>query len=202
MKILTPLVEAEFQILPTPGNHDYGRWGMNYNQAAARRFQKYIHEELLGDDHENKPIDEIYPKTRQVNGIVFIGLDSVYTNLVEEGITFATGEIGKKQRNALAKILLENPEQQKVVHFHHHPFMRNFTLEMEDATKVMGILAGRTTVLCFGHKHVSDLWEDHHDIDWILASGKTTEKNRRGRFQYREVGINGSTISVGKVLVD
>ena len=58
VKILTPLVEAEFQILPTPGNHDYGRWGMNYNQAAARRFQKYIHEELLGDDHENKPIEK------------------------------------------------------------------------------------------------------------------------------------------------
>ncbi len=75
----------------------------------------------------------------------------------------------------------------KKLHFHHHPFMRNFTLEMEDATKVMGILAGRTTVLCFGYKHVSDLWEDHHDIDWILASGKTTEKNRRGRFQYHPV---------------
>ena len=35
VKILTPLVEAGFPILPTPGNHDYGRWGMNYNEAAA-----------------------------------------------------------------------------------------------------------------------------------------------------------------------
>ena len=117
MKILTPLVEAEFQILPTPGNHDYGRWGMNYNQAAARRFQKYIHEELLGDDHENKPIDEIYPKTRQVNGIVFIGLDSVYTNLVEEGITFATGEIGKKQRNALRRFCWKTLNSKKLCTF-------------------------------------------------------------------------------------
>ena len=68
--------------------------------------------------------------------------------------------------------------------------------------KVLRILATQTDFVCFGHRHVSealDSTKQDYDIDWILAAGKSTKKNRHGKFQYREVVIDGNNNSVSKV---
>lgn len=49
--------------------------------------------------------------------------------------------------------------------------------------------SGRADMVCFGHDHESASWRDYLGIDWVLASGKSTDENRRGQFTCTEVTI-------------
>lgn len=86
-----------------------------------------------------------------------------------------------------------------VVYFHHHPFYHAVGLEMDDARQVLRILANKAHFVCFGHKHKSKVWSAENNIDWILASGKTTEHNDNHQFQFREVRIDPGSNAVSMI---
>ena len=66
-KVLDPLYSKNFQVLPIPGNHDYG-W--NGNHAKARRF-KYFKNAFF-------PFENVsYPFPKEIDGHIFIGLNSM-----------------------------------------------------------------------------------------------------------------------------
>lgn len=207
VKILTPLVEDGFKILATPGNHDYGLYGNIYTEESQQHFQDYILGELINTPKAKKQgikMEDLYPMVTIEEKVLFIGLDSVVGN-EDECLHFASGEVGASQRKGLADILKTNADSGKkvVVYFHHHPFYRNLlkkmVLEMDDAKEVLRILAGLADFVCFGHKHISDIWTAEHNIDWIMASGKTTERNDQYKFQYREVRIDGDNNEVSMI---
>jgi len=205
-KILRPLIKKGFKVLVCPGNHDYGHYGIDYDVDAKERFQKFILYDLLkrkGVAKTGVVLPDLYPMKTQVDDVVFIGLDSMAGN-EGEILQLARGNVGERQRNALSKILRETkPDEKVVVYFHHHPFYRNLikrvTLELEDAKEVMAILSSRANFVCFGHKHVSECWPSVGQIDWILASGKSTERNEQYKFEFREVRIAGDDNEVSKV---
>ena len=207
VNILKPLVDKKFQVLACPGNHDYGFAGNIYTEHSQRYFQEFILIQLLNDAKAKKPgnkMKDLYPIKKRCGDVLFIGLDSVVGN-ENEALHFASGEVGKEQREKLKKILSNDvgPDDKVVVYFHHHPFYRNFfkriMLEMDDAHEVMGILGGLVDFICFGHKHISDIWTAEHNIDWILASGKTSERNEQYKFQFREVRIDGNNNDVAMI---
>jgi len=207
VKLIQPLVDGGFKVLACPGNHDYGLAGNIYTEKSQQLYQDYILGDLLGIKKAGRSdvkMEDIYPTVDKINGFLFVGVDSVVGN-EDELLHFASGEVGDAQRKKLAAILTDpvHSDKQKVVYFHHHPFYRNIlkkiVLELDDAKEVMRILGGRVDVLCFGHKHVSDVWPAEHGIDWIMASGKSTERNDRYKFQFREVTIDGDDNSVSMV---
>lgn len=195
VSILKPLVNAGFKILAVPGNHSYGPFGNIYTEESQQLFQDYILGDLLDIAYARQPhtkMEDIYPMVTIEGDVLFIGLDSVVGN-EDEFLHFASGEVGKPQREKLAILLRRNPGRKVVVYFHHHPFYRNgfkkFAMEMDDAKEVLRILAGLVDFVCFGHKHESDVRMAENNIDWMLASGKTPERNDNYKFQYREVEI-------------
>ena len=204
--ILSPLVEAKFKVMASPGNHDYGHYGIRYEEAAQDRFRKYILADLLNIPKAKKAgvtLPDLYPLKNTMGDVVFIGLDSVVGNK-DEALQLASGEVGATQRELLAEMLQEIGSDKKVVvYFHHHPFYRNLfkriALELDDAKEVMTLLSGRANLVCFGHKHVSHCWPDDWQIDWILASGKSTKRTKNYKFQFREVLINGEDSEVNLV---
>lgn len=208
--ILRPLTK-KFTVLACPGNHDYGPCGNFYTEKSQAMFQKYILGELLNNTKAKEPgtkMEDLYPMVDEVSNVLFVGIDSVVDNENEFG-HFASGAVGSKQRNALAKILKENSKTDRkvVVYFHHHPLhyregIKKPFMEMDDADKVLRILATQTDFVCFGHRHVSqalDSTEQDLDIEWILAAGKSNDLNRHCKFQYREIIINGGNNSVSKI---
>ena len=207
VNILKPLVKSGFEVLPCPGNHDYGPCGNLYTARSQKLFQEYILGELVeikkaGD--QAVTMEDLYPLVKDVANVLFIGLDSVVGN-DDDLVHFASGEVGVHQRNKLDAILRKPAHAGKkiVVYFHHHPFYRSFIkkifLELDDAKEVMNMLGRRTDYVCFGHKHDSDIWTGQHGIDWIMASGKTSERNDLYKFQFREVTIDGDDNNVAMV---
>ncbi len=210
VEIISPLAN-KFTVLACPGNHDYGPCGNFYTENAQAMFQKYILGELLNNTKAKDPgtkMEELYPMVDEISDVLFVGIDSVVDN-EDEFAHFASGGVGSKQRNALAKILKTNSGTGRkiVVYFHHHPLhyregIKKPFMKMDDADKVLRILATQTDVVCFGHRHVSqalDSTQQDFDIDWILAAGKSNDRNRHGKFQYREIIINGEDNVVSKI---
>jgi len=206
VKVLSPLKNAGFKMLACPGNHDYGTWGVIYKKKSQEYFKRYILCQLLGyPDNISLREDEncFYPHVTQTKDkkAVFIGVDSVLGNLNDELVHLASGEVGRRQRAKLIDILLDDTykDKQKVVYFHHHLFDLSRVTEMDDAKKVFAILNSRSDVVCFGHDHHSKAWSARDNIDWILASGKSTEKNKHHKFQFREVSMDGDCNEVSMV---
>lgn len=80
VKLLKPLVENEFRVLPVPGNHDYGPCGNIYTEESQAFFQKYILVDLIENVEAavpGKTMEDLFPMVTDVGGVVFIGLDSV-----------------------------------------------------------------------------------------------------------------------------
>ena len=201
VSLLRPLVQAGFSMFACPGNHDYGPWGSFYTEYSQAMFQEYILADLLQMREAQKPgikMEDLYPQVHRVGEVVFIGLDSVVGN-EDQFLHFASGEVGQEQRLRLASVLNDYRKYKKVVYFHHHPFHRLIGRQMDDADRVMGLLSNQADFVCFGHKHVAELWPARDDIDWIIAADKTTERNNRYKFQFCEATINGEDSWVSTV---
>ncbi|KAA3606440.1 MAG: hypothetical protein D8M57_16070 [Candidatus Scalindua sp. AMX11] len=203
VNILKPLVDNNFTVLASPGNHDYGPMGNFYTEVSQRNFQNYILCELLGNQEAQKAgvkMEDLYPMVTVVDDVIFIGIDSV-VGAEDQFMHFASGEVGDEQREKLKDILRSQKDSGKkiVSFFHHHPFNRKFVLELDDSKEVMKILTGNVDVLCFGHDHKSEVWSSMHNIDWIFASGKSTRRNKNYKFQFREVAIDGDDNNVAMV---
>lgn len=202
VNILKPLVDNNFKVFAVPGNHDYGFAGNVYTEASQRHFQDHILGNLLSNANARKKnvyLEELYPMVEVVDDVLFLGIDSV-VGAENEFAHFASGEVGKKQRANIGTILKNNTGKKVVAYFHHHPFDRQFVMEMDDAKEVMQLLSGKVDVLCFGHDHKSDTWTSKDNIDCILASGKTTDRNKDYKFEYREVTIDDDAFHVATVI--
>jgi predicted MPP superfamily phosphohydrolase len=202
--ILKPLVENNFEVLAVPGNHDYGKFGNIYTKKAQGYFRKFILGELLNNKKAlDTSIDykEIFPTKTIIGETLLIGVDSALGNLHDETFHFASGEVGEPQREKI-RLIFNNEKYKamaKVIFFHHHPFMRDITMEMDDAKEVMKILSGNVDICCFGHKHESQTWSSKDNIDWLIAAGKTTKRNSNYKFQYREITVDGTDNDVNMV---
>lgn len=191
--ILKPLLNNEnFDVWPTPGNHNYGWNGIH---AERQRF-KYFKKAFYGLENVAYPHVKI-----DSFGNVFIGLNSMKAETGFWDGLLADGELGSRQIHNISGILnsidelsaSERKKKKVVVHLHHHPFIYpDDTLIEEGIEKVghwlkdgegfMKVIAGRIDILLFGHEHrhldfsKTDLSKGYR-IPWIFSGGKSTKKS-------------------------
>lgn len=193
-------------ILVCPGNHDYGPSGNFYSEACAGRFDSVFASQLGYYDPyltKREPVVRVFRGTRGTK-VMTIGINAcLETYSISD---FACGEVGAQQLAALDAIL-SNPDAKdvpKLVYLHFHPFFRDdvygefeyATHMLKDADAFIRILSGRVDVLCFGHKHHRNMWQDHHGIPWVLAAG-TTQEDRK----VFVITVDGTQVAVQDSLV-
>ena len=184
VKLLNRFKESGFILKIVPGNHDYGYCGNVYTKESQENFKKYILEDLLELElvYTDEGLLNVYPIVEEVNGVVYIALDSVIDK-DDELLHFASGEMGERQLKKLANILKGyiKTDKVRVAYFHHHPVERSLFLKMDDAQKVMGVLSDVVDFICFGHKHKEEeLDGSQYGVRHILACGKSTEVKKVG----------------------
>jgi 3',5'-cyclic AMP phosphodiesterase CpdA len=186
------------RIYISPGNHDFGAAGNFYSQERAERFDEMLSIPLqqggtfTGD---NTPVVHIMEE--DTDRVMLIALDS---NLeTAHPFDFACGEIGNEQLTALDTIL-SNPSTAdviKILFLHHHPFMHgNPFMELKDAYELMRSIYCRVHAVLFGHKHVSNQWENMNGIPYVLASD-----NSPGKDWAREITIEHGVVTVNDVKI-
>lgn len=132
----------------------------------------------------------------QTSNAMLIGLDSADVKNLE---WFAEGLIGHEQLVGLASLLEIAAEHGRlpIVYLHHHPFCRDVGMPLVDSEDFMRVLGaprdGPRPVVLFGHRHVSDLWLDYHDIGHFIASGKSTQPDENGILRYRVLTVEGKS---------
>jgi len=186
------------RISVTPGNHDFGAVGFIYDEDRAERFDDQLSKPLAQDGTfagDNSPVVNVLKEN--ADHVMLIALD---TNLeTETPFDFACGEIGERQLAALSAILC-NPDASdmtKFLFFHHHPFMRHDPfMELKDAAKLWPIIYKKVDVLMFGHKHVSQMWENKGGVKFVLASD-----NSPGKDWAREITVEKKEVSVADVSI-
>ena len=112
---------------------------------------------------------------------------------------FACGEIGALQLQALSDILgaYASAAMTKILLFHHHPFMRNDPfMELKDANRLWATVYLRIDVMLFGHKHVSDKWQDNGGVPFVLAADNSPDKDYA-----REITVTSAGVSVADIAI-
>jgi 3',5'-cyclic AMP phosphodiesterase CpdA len=191
-RILKPLHRAGFQVVPLPGNHDYGWNGAHALEKKFKLFKKH----LLGIENRVGYPDVPYTD----NDVTLITLNSM---LAETGFwdgLLADGELGKRQREDLDELITTLRDERKKTHrivvaLHHHPFQfpddpplkkikERVGHRLKDGKELMAMLAGRIDVLLFGHEHRhvdfskpfdGHLFTKEFEIPCILSSGRSTD---------------------------
>lgn len=172
-----------------PGNHGYGVGGNWYSRASAKLFDFFFGTNYYG---LNRPkVDLLEDGDTK---IALIGLDSCRETWWPGD--FARGRIGWYQRLRLDWYLDKYIDYVRIVYLHHHPFYRHPFLALSDSKKLMRVLRERCEVLCFGHKHVSEMWENRDGIKFILASDDSP-----GKPHAREITVQGKRITVSKIKI-
>lgn len=205
VRLLMPLKKAGFRILAAPGNHDCGPMGNAYYASSRVYFQQHVLGELMGITKASTASDvmgELFPMVQHVDGVTYIGLDSV-AGMLFEGMHFARGAIGSVQLARLREILaIEHGKRPIVVYLHHHPFDRAFTLCLRDADELKAALGGRYNLLLFGHQHRSETWpkgDGPLTADRIeIAAGMSTAPDERHLCELREVCLSDGRFVVSR----
>lgn len=180
------LTSEGFDVLVTPGNHNYGSNGIVESPECVDRFERFINE------HNGY----IYPYYQIVNDYVFIVLDSMLEEIKEREIWGAQGELGKEQLSALDQIL-NMKSTKKIVALHHHPFYYNYFLKLRDDELFKKVIDSRINCLLFGHKHVEKRFtekEKKYNIDIIYASGSSTERTDNGSLVIPIIDLEDNSI--------
>lgn len=173
---LDTLKEAGFKhILLIPGNHDYGT-GDHGNKKFVKLFQQTFYGDETG-----------YPRKDIIDGIAFIGLDSMAEELNWYDELFAEGELGDHQLQHL-NTMLKGDEvsscKKRVIYLHHHPFKWRPLHQLKDANKLKDILVGAIDggisidAVLFGHNHEGNAHNGHWGIPRCYDAGTATLKPR------------------------
>jgi len=139
------------QILIIPGNHDYGD-GSDGDARFVEPFKLRFYGRALS-----------YPKVDVIEGVAFLGLDSMAEELHWYDHLFAEGELGELQLQRLAGALRRDDvlnADRRVVYLHHHPFDSYPFHGLKDASGLRRVLedaaaAGSAVdALLYGHNHL------------------------------------------------
>jgi diadenosine tetraphosphatase ApaH/serine/threonine PP2A family protein phosphatase len=74
----------------------------------------------------------------------------------------------------------------RVVYLHHHPFLDDPFMALDDAEALLDVLAYRADVVLFGHAHRPQRWDDQREIGVVLAADDLP-----GAESAWEIGIDG-----------
>ncbi len=144
---LARLEEAGFRLLAVPGNHDYGTGDLGSAEYVERFKEAFFGDAATG-----------YPKLDAIDGVAFLGLDSMAEELHWYDRLFAQGELGRAQLQRLDGLLGRDDVRacgHRVVYLHHHPFDPLPLHELKDSAELGEVLRGRGNVdaLLYGHNH-------------------------------------------------
>ncbi len=179
-----------------PGNHDFGAMGNFYSRERAERFDRMLSDRLdQGGTFTGDATPVVNVIKEEEDEIMLIAVD---TNLeTEHPFDFACGEVGATQLSALQTILSDHASSGmiKILFFHHHPLVQNNPfMELKDGYDLWRTIFGKADMLLFGHKHVSDSWQNMNGVQYVLASD-----NSPGKKYAREIVFDNSVISVNDV---
>lgn len=168
--LLDQLLEAGFEVLIIPGNHDFG----NGSLGSAELVPQY-HREIYGVEKQS------FPKVDVVDETVFIGLDSMADELHWYDALFAEGELGTKQLDRLNHLLCFDKSvadaKYKVVYLHHHPFHPRPFHYLKDAEALKIVLSEHSIdALLFGHNHEGASFHGSWGIPRVYDGGSSTGK--------------------------
>jgi 3',5'-cyclic AMP phosphodiesterase CpdA len=168
---LDKLETAGFKVLLAPGNHDYGTGSLG-SKKYARLFKKVF----FGNQNVK------FPKLDLVDGIAFIGLDSMADELNWYDRLFANGELGDAQLKRLDSMLNRKSVKDcsyRVIYLHHHPFDPMPFHELKDSQELGELLRkhGRIDALLYGHNHQGKKRNGKWGISRCYDAGTTTRKD-------------------------
>jgi 3',5'-cyclic AMP phosphodiesterase CpdA len=195
-KMLFKLHDAGFQILMCPGNHDYGKQGLDddynsrhhYNQVALKLTTRKSDGDSGFQNVHNGQWN--YPIVNKFDDTYFIGLDTMegvfrltwYARLWAR--FSAAGWLGNSQltklEQTLKKIRQQTPDANIVLYMHHHPFQFNFrfkVMQLHDRQRLHNMIKDQVNILLFGHNHVEKRLHDQqkkYGIGVIQVFGTST----------------------------
>jgi 3',5'-cyclic AMP phosphodiesterase CpdA len=164
------LTSAGFDVLVVPGNHDYGTGAL-----ASRQYVKKFKKAFYGK------ASVTYPKLDIIDGVAFIGLDSMAEEVNWYDRLFAEGELGKAQLTRLKNMLKRTKVKacdKRVVYLHHHPFDAHPFHQLKDSVQLRQTLKGtKVDALLYGHNHAAKTRNGKWDISRCYDGGTATHKN-------------------------
>ena len=173
---LERLKQAGFpHVLVVPGNHDYGT-----GSRGDRKFVDPFKDAFYGD---RKP----YPRVDVIDGVAFLGLDSMAEELDWYDALWSQGELGEAQLDRLAAALRTKDvrkARRRVVYLHHHPFDPMPLHELKDSAaleKTLQRAIGKgisIDAMLYGHNHAGKVHNGQWGIPRCYDAGSATRKAR------------------------
>jgi len=173
---LNDLRQAGFEhILVVPGNHDCGT-----GQYGDKKYLKSFQEIFYADK-------EGFPRNDIIDGIAFIGLNSMAEELHWHDRICAEGEIGAEQLLRLEDLLKSDDIKscrKRVIYLHHHPMDFRPLHQLKDSRKLKKLLiqamADGITIdaILYGHNHEGKTHNGHWGIARCYDAGSVTLKAR------------------------
>ncbi len=175
-EILDDLKRAGFDhVLLIPGNHDYGT-----GDYGDKKFVSIFKEVFYGDTKD-------YPRLDVIEGVAFLGLDSMAAELYWYDSLWAEGELGEEQLSRLQELLRTDEVrvcEKRVIYLHHHPFDARPFHELKDSRNLNNILTRAMAegvsvdALLYGHNHAGEEHNGNWGIPHCYDAGSATQKSR------------------------
>ncbi|MEO5375238.1 MAG: metallophosphoesterase [Alphaproteobacteria bacterium] len=151
LSFIKKLKDSGYDVLIAPGNHDYGSGALADKDLVAP-FKKAF----FGDPKQE------FPKLDIIDGVAFVGIDSMKGELGFIDRIGAEGEITSKQLGKLDEILKRKDVQdcaKRVVYLHHHPFDPRPFHGLKDSAALENVLKdAKVSALLYGHNHDGGVW--------------------------------------------
>lgn len=195
-KLLFKLHNAGFQILMCPGNHDYGKQGLDDDYNSRYHYNKFALKLTTRKSDPDSGFQNVhngqwnYPIVNKFDDTYFIGLDTMqgvfklswYYRWVAR--FSASGWLGSAQLDkldsAIKKIRQKAPDANIVLYMHHHPFRFGFrfrVMQLHDRQRLHQIIGNQVNILLFGHNHVEKRLhaeQRQHGIGVVQVFGTST----------------------------
>ncbi len=167
-----------------------------FSHWNEKRHEDYL--KCLSDGHGNQwDTDYLFPYYRTFGKhFVLIGLDST-----EGGALFAGGELGDRQRHALARLLKSEKCKNRVIILllHHHVYTYEQTIFEEamflkDRNELLDCVCGKRVFILHGHKHALFRRVEAGDIKVVGATAlvEPAHKAYEGRVYGYRLDLNSA----------
>jgi 3',5'-cyclic AMP phosphodiesterase CpdA len=184
-RLIDRLRSSGFTVLPVPGNHDYGCMGTH----PKKKYGQLFREKVLFNYQGTFPVLGSADAPGLIDGVAFIGLDSMEAAISRDYYFGAQGKLGNPQLKRLGDMLDSEEVRNasaRVVYLHHHPFDPQPNMELHDAEAFKRALSGRNVnILLFGHNHNGWKWNGWWNVARCYDAGTSTRKE--GKAGYHRV---------------